>query len=148
VQLADMTVWHVPLPLQVRAGVNVDPLHDGATHCVPAAYRRQAPLPLQKPSVPQVGAPASPHCPSGSIPFGTLEHVPGVPATAHERQVPVQAVKQQTPCSQNPELHWAGAVHVAPGGRRPQLPLLQVFGEAQSAVVPQVFRHAPPVPHA
>jgi hypothetical protein len=34
-QLDDVTVWQVPVPLHVRAGVNVDPLHADATHCVP-----------------------------------------------------------------------------------------------------------------
>ena len=142
-----MTVWQVPVPLQVRAGVNVDPAHEAATQVVPAMYSRQVPPPSQVPSLPQVAAPASVHCPRGSVPFGTFEHAPRVPATAHERQVPVQAVRQQIPCSQNPELHWPGAVQVAPGGSRPQLPPVQVFGDAQSAVVPQVFRHTP-LPHA
>ena len=136
------------MPLQVRADVSVEPVQLAAAHCVPAAYRRHAPAPLQKPSLPQVAMPPSVHWPRGSMPFGTFEHVPSVPATAHERHVPVQVVRQQTPCSQRPELHWAGAVQVAPGGSRPQLPLLHVFGDAQSAVVPQVMRHAPPVPHA
>jgi hypothetical protein len=34
-QLELDTVWQVPVPLQVRAGVNVVPLHTGAPHCVP-----------------------------------------------------------------------------------------------------------------
>jgi hypothetical protein len=81
------------------------------------------------------------------MPFGTFEHVPSVPGMAHERHVPVHAVRQHVPCSQNPELHCAAPVHVAPGGSRPQLLPVQVFGDAQSAVVPHVVRHAP-VPHA
>ena len=72
---------------------------------------------------------------------------PSAPASAHDLQVPVQAVPQQIPCSQKPELHWAGAVQVAPGGSSPQLVPLQVLGDAQSAVVPQVVRQAPE-PHA
>jgi hypothetical protein len=51
----------VPAPLQVRAGVNVEPLQVAPAQDVPAAYTRQAPLPLQNPSVPQVAAPASAH---------------------------------------------------------------------------------------
>jgi hypothetical protein len=31
----DDTVWQVPVPLQVRAGVNVDPEQVAATHTVP-----------------------------------------------------------------------------------------------------------------
>jgi hypothetical protein len=56
-----VTVLQVPVPLHVRAGVNVEPVHVAATQVVPAAYRRQPPLPLQVPSVPQLGAPASSH---------------------------------------------------------------------------------------
>ena len=47
-----LTAWQVPVPLQVRAGVNVDPVQPAATQVVPVAYRRQAPAPLQAPSVP------------------------------------------------------------------------------------------------
>jgi len=135
--------WQVPVPLQVRADVSVEPVQLAAAHWVPAAYSRQAPPPLQVPSWPQVPAPASVHWFRGSVPFGTFEQVPSAPATAQERQVPVQAPVQQIPCSQNPELHWAGAVQAALIGSRPQLVPEQVFGEAQSAVVPQVVRHAP-----
>lgn len=51
----------VPLPSQVAAGVNIEPLQVAAAHEVPAAYFWQAPLPLQDPLVPQVAAPASLH---------------------------------------------------------------------------------------
>jgi hypothetical protein len=51
----------VPVPLQVRAGVNVVPEQVAAAHCVPAAYSRQAPAPLHMPSVLQAGAPRSAH---------------------------------------------------------------------------------------
>jgi hypothetical protein len=53
--------WQVPVPLQVRAGVNVDPVQLPATQIVPLAYSRQAPPPSQAPSVPQVVAPLSAH---------------------------------------------------------------------------------------
>jgi hypothetical protein len=35
-QLDDVAVWQIPVPLHVRAGVNVVPEQVGATHCVPA----------------------------------------------------------------------------------------------------------------
>ena len=104
---------------------------------------RQAPAPLQGPSLPQVAAPASVHWFSGSAPLGTLVQAPGVPARAQDWQVPVQAVAQQIPCSQKPELHSPAAAQVAPIGLRPQLPLLQTLGDAQSAAVVQVVLHAP-----
>jgi len=50
-------VTHMPLPLHVDAGVSVDPVHVEAAQIVPAAYRRQAPLPLQEPSVPHIATP-------------------------------------------------------------------------------------------
>jgi hypothetical protein len=89
------TVRQVPVPLQVRAGVSVEPVQVAAAHDEPAAYRRQAPAPLQSPSVLQVAAPASAHWPSGSWPAGTLVQVPSEPAIAHDWQVPAQAVPQQ-----------------------------------------------------
>ena len=68
--------------------------------------------------------------------------VPGVPGFAHDWQVPVHAVPQQTPCSQNPELHSAALPQAALIGFRPQLPPLQVLGEAQSAEVEHVILQA------
>jgi hypothetical protein len=69
-----------------------------------------------------------------------------VAASAHDRQVPVQLVPQQTPCSQNPELHSPAAPHVAPIGFLPQLLVMHVFGALQSVLPPHVVRQVPPVP--
>lgn len=96
---------HVPIPLQVRAGVNVDPLQVAAMHTVPAACSRQAPAPLQKPSWAHVLAAAGAHWFSGSSPFGTLVQAPAVPGRAHDWQTPVHAVAQHTPCAQTPIAH-------------------------------------------
>src|SRR5262245_34300338 len=100
---------------------------------MPDAYRRQAPAPLQKPSVPQVLAPWSVHWFSGSVPVGTLVHVPCVPVSAHDLQVPVQAVPQQKPCSQKPVMHSVAAPHAMPVGFFVQTPMTQTFGVTQSA---------------
>jgi hypothetical protein len=110
---------------------------------------RQAPLPLQVPSLPHEVAPPSVHWLAGvgSCPAGTFEHVPALPVSAQDRQVPVHAVAQHTPCAQLPELHSAAAVHAAPLGFLPQLIIAQVLGATQSALVAQVVRQAPPVPH-
>ena len=86
------------------------------------------------------------HWLKGSAPAATEAQVPTVPVSAHERQIPTQAVAQQTPCSQNPELHSVAPPQVAPIGFLPQLPEMQVFGFVHSAVVPQVMRQVPPVP--
>jgi hypothetical protein len=95
--------------------------------------------------VPQLGAPASVHWFSGSWPAGTVVQVPALPATAQERQRPVQAVPQQTFCWQKPEAHSDPAVHEAAGGLRPQLELVQTLPAVQSALLPQVMRQAPVV---
>jgi hypothetical protein len=61
-------------------------------------------------------------------------------------QVPVQAVLQQTPCAQMPDPQVVPSVHGEPGGSLPQLPLVQEFGDTQSAFVVQVVLQAA-VPH-
>jgi hypothetical protein len=43
--------------LQVRAAIDVDPLHVAGAHVVAPEYWRQAPAPSQVPSPPQVIAP-------------------------------------------------------------------------------------------
>jgi hypothetical protein len=134
----------VPVPLHVRAGVNVVAVHVGAAHCVPAAYSRQAPLPLHEPSVLQLVVPRSLHWFSGSMPFGTLVHAPTVPASAQDWQVPPHAVSQQTPCAQKPDRHSPPAPHATPGPFLAQLPPMQVNGETQSVLTVQVVRHAAP----
>ena len=141
-----VTVWQVPVPLQVRAGVNVVPEQVEAAQVVPVACSRQAPLPLQNPSVPQLAAPWSAHWPSGSWPAGTEVQVPSVPASAHDLQVPAHVLAQQIPSSHSAELHSAGAAQTAPIGFLPQLLAEQVLGELQSAEVAHDVRHAPFVP--
>ena len=47
----------------------------------------------------------------------------------------VQLLSQHRPCEQNPELHSAAPPQAAPMGFKPQLPLLQLLGDAQSAEV-------------
>jgi hypothetical protein len=95
------------------------------------------------PSVPQVDAPLSAHWPSGSWPAGTNTHVPAVPVIPHDRQAPVQAVRQQVPCSQNPLEHSAVVVQVAPFGFLPQLPPVQTLGATQSVSAVQLTKQLP-----
>jgi hypothetical protein len=71
---------------------------------------------------------------------------PAVPVIPHERQLPVQAVRQQVPCSQKLLEHSPAVVHAAPLGRLPQLPPVQTLGATQSASAVQVTRHVPEVP--
>ena len=135
----------VPAPSQVRASVAVvaDTGQVGGAHWVPAAYSWQLPAPSQKPVFPQVVAPSAVHWPFGSMPSaGTGLQVPGVPTSAHDMQLPLQAVVQQTPWAQNPLWQSPGPAQLAPGGRKPHDPLLQTLGVAQSASATQVDLHA------
>jgi hypothetical protein len=99
---------------------------------------------LQAPSLPQLAAPWSVQWFSGSVPAGTSMHCPSLPAIAHERQVPPQAVAQQTPSMQKPEAQSAAAVHAAPGGLGPQLPFTHAAPPTQSALLAQSARQASP----
>jgi len=73
-----------------------------------------------------------------------LRQVPSLPATAHERHAPVQAVPQHLPCAQNIELHSSLLPQVAPIGFLPQLPATQLFGATQSASDVHVVRQVLP----
>jgi hypothetical protein len=65
-----------------------------------------------------------------------------VAASAQDKQVPVQAVRQQTDCAQKPEPHSGPSAQVAPGGLSPHEPLEQTAGASQSAFAAQVALHA------
>ena len=58
-QLSVVGCWQLPLPSQVRPVVSVEPVpgQEGGWQEVPPAYLRQAPLPSQNPSWPQVACP-------------------------------------------------------------------------------------------
>jgi hypothetical protein len=93
-------VTQVPVPLQVEVGWKVEVAQLWPMHWVPPAYFWQAPLPSQKPSLPQLVIPASVQRALGSAtPAGTSTQVPtwlGL-VTSQELQRAVQAVLQQTP---------------------------------------------------
>lgn len=57
---------HIPVPLQRPACISAPFMHEVIPHTVPDAYVRQAPMPLQAPSRPQVIMPASVHSMAGS----------------------------------------------------------------------------------
>jgi hypothetical protein len=136
-------VWQVPDPLQVRAEVAVLPVQLAIAHWVPLAYSRQPPEPLQKPSVMQLAAPASVHWFSGSWPAGTFVQVPMVLLSAHDWQLPAQAVAQQTPCAHWLLAHSAPVVHAVPLVFLVHTPPMQTLGVLQSASTVQVVLHAP-----
>jgi hypothetical protein len=48
------------------------------------------------------------------VPAGTSEQVPTLPVSAHDWQVPLQFVSQQTPCEQKVEMHSLPIPQLAP----------------------------------
>jgi hypothetical protein len=130
---------HTPAPSQSRADVNVEPVQLAATHWVPTGYLRHAPAPLQLPSFPHVVAAAIGHCDatSGGSPAAIGEHVPTLPVSEHDMQVPVHALLQHTLFTQKPDAQslFSPDEHVPPIGILPQLMAVQVFPDVQSAAV-------------
>jgi hypothetical protein len=138
------------LALQVEPPVRLDPVQVAPAQLVPEAYFWQAPLPLQRPFVPQVAAPVLVHwvVGFGGLPPGIEVQVPTMPVRLHAVQIPVQALLQQTLLTQNPEAQEAAVVQAAPCDSLPQLPVvvLQVAGVAQSVLAAQVVLQEA-VPH-
>jgi hypothetical protein len=109
-----MGATQVPAPSQAAPGVNVVVTQVGSWHGVPPAYLWQAPA-SHFPSVPQLAEPWSMQVAAGSgAPTGTLEQMPMELVSAHDRQAPVQADAQQTPCAQLPEAHSVRSEQKAP----------------------------------
>jgi hypothetical protein len=106
---------------------------------------RQAPEPLQAPSLPQLAAPWSLQLPEGSAPpAGTATHTPVEPGSAHDMHAPAQAVEQQTPCWHCPLAHSPASAHSCPAGFFPHEPFWQLAPAAQSAsLLHEVAQRAP-----
>jgi hypothetical protein len=111
---------------------------------------RHAPDPLHTPRV--IAVPlhvAGAQLPSGSWPSGIGAHVPSdcvVSDFAHAWHVPVQAVLQQTPSTQKPEVHWRPDVQAAPLPDFRMQPVEPQYALAsQSVWSTQLVRHAAPV---
>jgi hypothetical protein len=122
--------------LQLPTGVKVDPLHEAVPQLVVAAALRQAPVPSQRPVNPQGGAAVQPPCGSISSAMTGL-HMPAMPATLHDRQLPQLSETQQTPSVQWPLSHSAAPAHSWPRRLRPHEPALQTLPGAQSPSPPQ-----------
>ena len=99
----------LPLPSQLAAEVSVLPLQVACRQPVAVDHGRQAPAPLQVPSLPQfpVDGLVATQRPLGSLPPDTTgEHVPTLPETLQLRQIPavpdasVHAESQHTPSVQ------------------------------------------------
>ncbi len=107
-------------------------MQEAPTQMVPTGYVRQAPAPLQLPSVPQLATPLSAHWISGSSPAGTLVQVPTLPVRLQTWQVLEHGLPQQTPCAQMPDAHSAPVTQAAAMGLPTHRPLPQVLGAGQS----------------
>jgi hypothetical protein len=77
---------------------------------------------------------------SGSVIGAASVQVPAVPGSAHERQVPVHELAQQTPCWHCPDWHSVPPVHAAALSFFEQTPLLHTKPVAQSLAIVQVVR--------
>jgi hypothetical protein len=151
-QGVEVAAPHTPAPSHTRADAAVVVLvQTAAAHCVPLTCLRQAPAPLQVPSLPHVDAAAAGHCEatSGGAPGAIGEQVPTLPAIEQDMQVPVQALLQQTLLTQKFD---AQSEPIPDGqdppiGILPQLMLTQLFPDTQSAaeVVQDILQA--PVPH-
>ena len=78
--------------------------------------------------------------------MGTIVHVPALPASAHDWQVPVQLLRQHTSCWQRPDAHSVPITHAVPGVFLEHTPVLQTFGLTQSAFDAHMVRHCPEGP--
>jgi hypothetical protein len=115
-QGAALAAGQVPAPLQKRCGVSWDTEHTGSAQLNVGAAKRQAPLPSQVPSRPQVVPPGA-HFPFDDPPGLIGRQRPfawSVSAAAHELQVAVHAVSQQMLPTQLPSAHSLPSVQVAP----------------------------------
>ena len=72
-----------------------------------------------------------------------MAQVPSRPASAQERQAPLQLDPQQTPCWHSPEAHSAALAQATPSAFFEQTPALQTLGLTQSPSAAQVVRHWP-----
>jgi len=127
-----------PAPSQTRAETAVVELEQiAAAHCVPLTCFRHPPAPLQVPSLPHVEAAAARHwdATSGGAPGAIGEHVPMLPASEHDMQVPVQALLQQMLLTQKFDAQSAFTPdgQEPPIGILPQLMFTQVLPDVQSA---------------
>ena len=129
---------HVPAPSHVPPAVKVLPGIGqlAFAQAVPCGYFWHAPA-WHLPSVPQEVGPLSVQSPAGSgRPVGTAVQRPIVPVIAHEKQDPVQAVAQQTPCAHWPDLHSVPAEQKAPFGLRPHELWTHTFPDEQAGSLP------------
>lgn len=94
----------------------------------------QPPVPLQAPVLPQGALAEVAHCPAGAAsPAAMFVHVPALPLTLQDWQVPQAADAQQTPSTQlKPDRQSLVTLQVCPWWFFPQMFAVQVFPDMQS----------------
>ncbi len=105
-----------PWPSQTRVFLTAAPSQVPGAQVVPARVLRQAPLPSQVPSSPQletseIGQLAARR---GATPAGTSPQTPGEPGVLQALQVSVQALLQQRPSTQKPLAQSPGQAQARP----------------------------------
>jgi hypothetical protein len=115
-QGCDFVSEQLPSPSQVRMSSTESPWQVPALHSVPRGYFRQAPLPSQAPSRPQVPAELLGHMDEsmGRAPAGTAAHSPRELGRLHAMQVSPHEEVQHTPSTQKPVWHWRSQPHASP----------------------------------
>jgi hypothetical protein len=85
----------------------------------------------------------------GAVPAGTCLQVPTLPIRLQAVQLAVQALLQQTLLTQKPDWQAVGVLQACPMDSFPQLPITQLAGALQSALLMHVVLQAPfgPQPH-
>jgi hypothetical protein len=124
--------------------VNVEPVHEELPQLVDVGALAHAPRPSQRPVNPHGGTGVQPPCGSMS-PAGTGWHVPAVPSTLHERQLPQLGEVQHTPSTQLALSHSVPAAQICPKGFLPHAPPLQRLSPEQSASLPQAELQVAPL---
>jgi hypothetical protein len=107
-----LPAWHCLIPATEA------PLHVPATQVVPSGYLLQAPVPSHRPSSPQEATSDfwQSFSRAGKSPAGTALHRPIFPGRLQAMQVPLHSEEQQTPSTQNPEVHSADDLHIPDSG--------------------------------
>jgi len=107
---------HRPCPSQTLTPTTAPAEQAPALQTVPATWFRQLPLPSHVPSRPQVASSDAGHwfAACGVPPAGTNAQIPGDPWTLQAMHVPVQAVLQQRPSTQNPLRQSPSQLQVSP----------------------------------
>ncbi len=84
--------------------------------------------------------------PAGSLaPLATVVQVPSEPESPHDMQLPLQALSQQTPWAQKPDLHWLPTEQAPPLLASPQELMAQRFGVRHWVSALQAMKHRVPL---